>query len=246
MRLLPEGIDETGPHLQWAIERQLRLIEEVVCAPQATGTGGTGKEEAMERIRRALKRKDKEATDAALVNCVRAEVREWWQAFPERRLLSDLYQRAARRGEGRKSHDGPSGLPSLQEGLRVAKALLADIAAAARFDFAWESETVSTVLADQWLSLSGKRRPAALQDYIKRSRSSRAYFDALGRIVEQLEGRGESIPGPLARWRAEAAGGLRRRPAKNPVRPIVPSHRPSPCAMSTSFMPSLLRSSMTT
>ena len=228
MRLLPEGIGETGPNLQWAIECQLQLIEEVACAPQASGTGGPGREEAMEPIRRALKRRDKEATSAALVDWVRAEVREWWQAFPERRLLSDLYQRAALRGEGRKSHDGPSGLPTHREGLLVAKALLADIAAADRFDFAWESEAVSTVLADQWLSLSGKRRPAALQDYIERSRFSRAYFDALRRIVEMLHSRGEFIPGPLARWRDEAAGGLRRRPAKNPVafhRPITSAQR---------------------
>ena len=208
MRLLPEGIGETGPNLQWAIECQLQLIEEVACAPQASGTGGPGREEAMEPIRRALKRRDKEATSAALVDWVRAEVREWWQAFPERRLLSDLYQRAALRGEGRKSHDGPSGLPTHREGLLVAEALLADIAAADRFDFAWESEAVSTVLADQWLSLSGKRRPAALQDYIERSRFSRAYFDALRRIVEMLHSRGEFIPGPARQvagrgcWRA--------------------------------------------
>ena len=159
MRLLPEGIDETGPNLQWAIECQLRLIEEVACAPQAAVVGGPGREEATEPIRRALKQRDKEATGAALVDWVRAEVREWWQAFPERRLLSDLYQRAALRGEGRKSHDGPSGLPTHQEGLRVARALLANSADADQFDFAWESETVSTVLADQWLSLERQAPP---------------------------------------------------------------------------------------
>ena len=222
MRLLPEGIDEVGPNLQWAIECQLRFIEEVACAPQASGTGGPGKEEAMERIRRVLKRRDKEATGAALADWMRAEVREWWQAFPERQLLTQLFQWSALRGKGRTSHDSPSRLPTHREGLRVARALLAHSADADQFDFAWESEAVSTVLAEQWMSLSGKRSRGALRDYIERSRSSWAYFDALRRIVEQLEGRGESIPGPLARWRDEAAGGLRRHPAKNPVA----SHRP--------------------
>ena len=57
MNLLPEDIHETGPHLQWAIECQLRLIEEVACAPQATETDGPGREEAVARYRRAVQRR---------------------------------------------------------------------------------------------------------------------------------------------------------------------------------------------
>ena len=102
------------------------------------------------------------------------------------------------------------------------ESLLADIAVAARFDFEWESEAVPIFLADHWLSLKGKRRPAALQEYIKRSRSNRAHFDALEIIWKKLNCRGESTPRPLARWRAEVVDGLRRRPDRKPV----PSHRP--------------------
>ena len=61
-----------------------------------------------------------------------------------------------------------------------------------------------------------------MQEYIEQSVSNRVYFDALVRIGEKLHDRGESIPRPLARWRAKAAGGLRRRPAMKPVS----SHRP--------------------
>ena len=157
MRLLPEGIDEMSANYRWGVEWRLRIIEEVVCAPPTSGTGGPGIEESMERARRAARRGDREAEDAAFVDGMRAEVREGWKDFRERRLLADLYRRTAlRRQKGRprdKITRHNSRRPTYDEGLRVAKALLADIAATARFDFAWESEAVSIVLADQWASL---------------------------------------------------------------------------------------------
>ena len=221
MRLLPEGFHEVGPNLRWGIEWRLRLIEEVASTPQSSGIGGPGMEEGMERIRRAQERRDRKAEDEAMVDYMRAEVREWWQDFPERQLLTGLYRRAALERERRGSTD--SGRPpDLEEGLRVARALLADIAVAARFDFEWESEAVPIALADHWLSLKGKRRPAALQEYIKRSRCNRAHFDALEIIWKELNCRGESNLRPLVRWRAEVVDGLRRRPDRKPV----PPHRP--------------------
>ena len=51
----------------------------------------------MERARRAARRGDREAEDAAFVDGMRAEVREGWKDFRERRLLADLYRRAALR-----------------------------------------------------------------------------------------------------------------------------------------------------
>ena len=103
------------------------------------------------------------------------------------------------------------------------RAMLADIAAATRFDFAWESEVVSIVLADQWASLDRKRRRAALSVYIDYANSSPVYFDALPGIQKRLQSRGESIPRPLARRRAEVADGRLERPGKNPL----PPHRPA-------------------
>ena len=152
---------------------------------------------------------------------MRAEVREWWKDFPERPLLAELYRRAARRREKGGPRDSRH-RPTHEEGLRVAKPMLANIANAAQLDSEWESKVVSITLADQWVFLDGKRRPAELQDYIDRSRSSRAHFDALWHIVEKFHNRGEPIPRPLARWREEVANGLRRRPARKPA----PSHRP--------------------
>ena len=66
MRLWPEGADEMSANYRWGVEWRLRMIEEVVCAPQASGTGGPGMEESMERARRAAQRGDTEAEEAPL------------------------------------------------------------------------------------------------------------------------------------------------------------------------------------
>ena len=137
---------------------------------------------------------------------MRAEVREWWKDFPEHPLLAELYRRAARRREKGGPRDSRH-RPTHEEGLRVAKPMLANIANADQLDFEWESKVVSITLADQWVFLDGNRRPAELQDYIDRFRSSWAHFDALGHIVEKLHRRGEPIPRSLARWREEVASG---------------------------------------
>ena len=226
MRLLPEGIDEMSVNFRWGVEWRLRMIEDVVCAPQGSRPGGPGMEESMERARRAAQRGDREVEDAAFLAAMRAEVREGWRDFPERQLLGDLFRRAALRTKSRPRnsiarHNGRR--PTHEEGLRVAKALVADIAAAARFDFAWESGAVSIVLADQWVSRDGKGRQAELRVYIDYANSSPVYFDALPGIQKRLQSRGESIPRPLARRRAEVARGSLQRPARNPV----PPHRPA-------------------
>ena len=226
MRLWPEGIDEMSANYRWGVEWRLRMIEEVVSAPQVSETGEPGMEESMERARRTAQRGDTEAEDSAFVDAMTAEVREGWRDFPERQLLADLFRRTALRRKSRPRNSiarHNSRRPNHDEGLRVAKALVADIAAAARFDFAWESEAVSIVLADQWASLDRKRRRAALSVYIDYANSSPVYFDADRRIREKFHNQGEPIPRPLTRRRAEVAGGGLERPAKNPL----PPHRPA-------------------
>ena len=221
MRLLPEAVDELDPNIRWVIERRLQLIKQVACGRQASGTGAPGMEEAMERINRAVEERDRGAEDEAVEDYMRAEVREWWQDFPESQLLTGLYRRDARRRAGCGSRDSRR-RPSHAEGLRVARELLADIQDTSRLDSEWEYGAVSTVLAAQWRPPIGVRSPDVLLEYIERSESSRVYFDALKLIGEELDSRDEAVPDPLARWRQEAAGGLRRRPAREPV----PPHRP--------------------
>ena len=222
MRMRPKGIAEAVRNIRWGVAVRLQLFEEIVCGPQDFGAGAPGMEEAMERIRRAVVRRDTKAEDAAVVDRMRAELLDLWRGYPERRLLTELYRRAARRQEGSGSPDSRR-LPSCQEGLRVARGLLADIPDTGPLDAEGESADVSKVLADQLLPPIGVPSRPALRKYIKCSQSSRAYFDALGHIEEKLHDRGEPIPGPLARWREEVAGGRLQRPARKPV----PSHRPA-------------------
>ncbi len=152
---------------------------------------------------------------------MRAEVTTWWQDFPERQLLTDLYRRAARRKAKCGSADSRRDPPH-DEGVRVARGLLAHIPDTGPWDYEWEYAAVSTVLAALLLPPIGTRSRPALRAYINLSRSSRVFFDALRRICGELDRRDEAIPPMLARWRTEAAGGHRRRPAGKPR----PSRRP--------------------
>ena len=222
MRMRPETIDEADANIRWAVGRRLDLVEDVVCGPQDSGTGAPGMREAMECIHRALERRDRNAEDAAVVDRMRAELQELWWDYPERRLLRDLYRRDARRRDGSGSPDSRRP-PDETEGLRVARGLLADIPDRGRLDAERESAAHSKLLADQWLSPHGVPSRPTLREYIRRSRSNRAYFDALGRIDEKLHDRGKSIPGPLAKWWEEVDGGRLRRPALRPIS----SHRPA-------------------
>ena len=56
MRSRPQSPGESGANLSWGIELQLQLLEEVVLGPHDSWVGAPGKEEAWERIMRALAR----------------------------------------------------------------------------------------------------------------------------------------------------------------------------------------------
>ena len=228
VKSLPTNVTESGSSVRWTIETYLELIEEFARDPEAFGTGGPARGEAMERIRRAVGRK---AEERAIVDRMRVEVREYWQDFPELQLLGEHYRRAALRREGRGSPGStelPTETPSEEEGSRLAMALLAHVPGRAlrapiqgadRFDVKWESEALATTLADEWLR--ARFRPM-LQDYIKLSQSSRIYFDALELIWDELNRRGEAIPKRFTRWRQEVDEGRLERPIIKPI----PAQRP--------------------
>ena len=83
MRLLPEEIAELNPNIQWDVQTLLQVIEEVVCDSQVSGTSAPTKEEETDRMRQAVEARDKQAEDEAIVDYLRADMREWWQDFPE-------------------------------------------------------------------------------------------------------------------------------------------------------------------
>ena len=147
MRLLPEVIAELDPNIRWAIATRLRIIKEIACGPLFSVTGAPTMEEGWNRMGRAVVLRDWKAEDAAITDYMRAEVRAWWQDFPEQGLLTDLYQRAARRRAKSGSLDNRR-RPSHEEGLRVARALLADIHVIGPLDVLWEAAAITKALAD--------------------------------------------------------------------------------------------------
>ena len=216
MRLLPEVITELDPNIRWEMAKYLRIIEEVVLGPKVSDTGAPTMEETFRRMGQAVVRKDKKAEDAAITDYMRAEVRAWWQDFPEQGLLTDLYQRAARRRAKSGSPDSRRP-PSHEDGLQVAKALLADFRDTELLDALGEADTVARVLAGEGLVTYSILTRAALRMYKKESRTSLAHFDALRHLCAKLDDWGWNLPRQLARWRQEVEEGRRRRPAMKPI-----------------------------
>ena len=108
MGLLPEGISDLDPNIRWIVEERLRLIKEVVCGPQDSGAGAPGMEEAEERTRQVVERRDKEAEDAAIVDRITVEVREFCQDSPARRSSHRICSPAAAPNSSSQSASGTS------------------------------------------------------------------------------------------------------------------------------------------
>ena len=91
---------------------------------------------------------------------------------------------AGRPPEGGTRLSGSTDPPSEEEGFRLAKTLLAHVPGRSLFaqipgadwlNLEWESESLSTVLADQWLFPIEARTHSTLRQYIKLSKSSRVH-----------------------------------------------------------------------
>ena len=221
VKLLPEQIEELDPNFQWVILTRLQFIDEAALGQQASGNGGPGREAAEMRMHLAVEQRDRKAEEEAIEDYMRAEVREWWENFPRRELLANLYQRDARRKEGCSACDYCRP-PTHSEGLRVAEIMLADVPDPKQFSPEWTSEAVSEVLAALLLPPYGKSSPGKLQEYVERSEVCRAYFDALERLWEEHQKKGRAVPQPLFKSQRKAGARLLRRPASK----RVPRHRP--------------------
>ena len=222
MNTVSEDFAEHGYNVPWLIQKRLQVIEELASSPDVADLIVPDGKEANERIRLAVERGDAEAVDEAIVDTIRAEMKKWWPAFPQRRLLTELFRRAARRRAGHGIGDSRRP-PTHEEGLRVARAILAEVPDTSRLDSRREYLQVSATLASDWVrSPAGARCPEELLDFISLSQSSRAYFDALWLIYDHLDEQGEDIPITLSGWWDEVEARIRVRPALRPVQP----HRP--------------------
>lgn len=221
MRLLSTGVAELESNVRWLMEQRVQVVGEVALETPSPGSAGPSDEDANKRIRFAMVRKDREAEDKAIVDVIRAETRQWWQDFPERQLLTELYRRAARCREGTGSSDS-SRPPSHPEGVRVARALLADVRDANHLDLESESRAVTKALVRHWRLPSAECAVCSLEDYIERSQSSRAYYDAVMWLAMLPSNWDGDIWETLKGWLREVHDGRRVRP------PLAsaPSHRP--------------------
>ena len=79
------------PIVRGNIDRYLDLIEEVVREPEAYGIDAPDLEEAAERILRSLGT-DGKASEEAIEDRMRAELREWRRDRPGGQFLAKMYQ----------------------------------------------------------------------------------------------------------------------------------------------------------
>ena len=237
MKLLPVGFAQLLPIVQWFVAVHLEHIEEAARGTLASGTGGPSEEVAIECLLRILEGRHEEADRETLEAYVRDRTWEWWQDFPERRLLTDMVRRADRRKKGIGSEYSRR-RPSHCEGLRIARLMLAGIPDKISLDSEWEYEAVSELLA----APMGEPSPERLQRYIELSKSIPVYRDALRRYYEELDNPAKTIFGPALKWQWRAAGRTRLGRAKikvsshPPVKPaLLPGNRrrrtsaPVPC-----------------
>ena len=212
MRLASTGLSDLVPNIHWLTAKRIQALEEVVLDSHASGSGPPDKREAKERVRRAWEMDDGEAEDEAIVDLIRAEMREWWLDFPERTLLTKLYRRAAKED----SADSSSST-SREEGFEVARWLLVEVRDMGRLNHERESLAVTKTLVLHYLYHPERCQTCDIEDMIERSEDSRAYFDALMYLVIAIKYRGKELPVPLYFWRLEYVVGLQRRPLLAPV-----------------------------
>ena len=226
MKLLQGGFAQLLPIVQWFVTVHLNHIEEAARGTLASGPGGPSEEVAIECLLRIFEgsREKVDADKETLEAYMRARTWEWWQDFPERRLLTDMVGRADRRKKGIGSADSRR-RPFPCEGLRIAKPVLAGIPDKISLDSEGEYEGVSNLLAALLSPPMGEPSPERLQRYTELSKSIPIYRDALRRHSEEPDNPAKTIFRPALRWQRRAAGRPRLRQATIKVparRPVIP------------------------
>ena len=117
--------------------------------------------------------------------------------------------------------------PTREEGLRIARPLLAGIPDEITLDAEGEYESVARLLAALLSPPMGEPSPEELQRYTELAKDSPVFGDAVGHYYEGLEDSDKSIFRPGIQWQGRAARRslLRRTKMKvapgNPVKPAI-------------------------
>ena len=184
VKLLTLGFNGILRITQWLVQVCLKQIEEVALGSLASGNCANSMEEATEAITWIMGGSVGETERKTIEDYLRAQTLEWWPTYPERQLLTELYQRKDRREKECGSPDSGR-RPSHEEGLRIARPLLADIPDTSRLDSEWESGVVSKVLAALLLPPIRSPSPETLQPSFELSETSKVYSDAIDLIDGQ-------------------------------------------------------------
>ena len=225
-KLLPGGFGQLLPIVQVIVGLHLEYILEAARGTLASGSDAPSEEQALESVIRLFEGRHLEADKRALEEYMRARTWEWWQSYPERRLFSallvraDLRKRLGGNGDDRRR-------PTREEGLRIARPLLAGIPDEITLDAEGEYESVARLLAALLSPPMGEPSPEELQRYTELAKDSPVFGDAVGHYYEGLEDSDKSIFRPGIQWQGRAARRslLRRTKMKvapgNPVKPAI-------------------------
>ncbi len=212
--------------VRFIVDAELYAIQEFALGTDPEGTFRSTLDEEWERIFEELDDGDVRDECDAILERARARTSEWWQDFPERSLLSELYRRAARRRlKGRKPKVGSSDSwrkPTHPEGLQVAGAMLARLPRTVLLDRDQERRFVTELIGLQLLEQSRELSRPDWLSIIRDSETRPAYFDALWRTCVTLSDPRQGFPVTLRPWLEEVVFGVRQRPPELPVAP----HRP--------------------
>ena len=222
MKLLPGGFNQLLPIVQWFVELQYEHIEEAALGTLAPETDAPSEEEALECLLRIFEERQEESDRETLEAYMGARAWEWWTDYPECQLLTTLVQRADRRKKWLGTKDDKR-RPWHEEGLRIARPLLAGIPDKINLDPEGEYEAMANVLAALLSPPMGESSPETLQRYIKLAKSHPVYSDALKRYIEELDDPVKTIPRPEIRWHPRVPG---RRRVRHYAKTIVQPHPP--------------------
>ena len=127
-KLLPGGFGQLLPIVEVIISLHVEYIEKAARGTLASGSDAPSEEQALESVLRMFEGRHLEADKRALEEFMAARTWEWWQGYPERRLFSALLVRADLRKKKRWTGNGDDRRrPTREEGLRIARPLLAGI-----------------------------------------------------------------------------------------------------------------------
>ena len=224
-KLLPGGYVHLLFIIQWVVELHIEQIQEAARGNLAPGIGAPGEDEAIESVLRIFEARYLEADRRLIERYMAARTWKWWREYPERRLLSDLVERADRRKGHWAGPEDQRRCPTHSEGLRIARPLLAALPKKISLDAVGEYESVARLLAAVMLPPMGEPTSEELQRYTRFAESIPVYKDGVRYFYAGLDNATVPLYRPDIGWQRRSGIRHYRRKVKvrpgGPVRPAI-------------------------